>query len=163
MKSACASPLLAAFCLTAFAAVTSVIANPRAEPELCYPAAIQWKPGPASLPAGAQFAVLEGDPTKEGPFTMRLRLPDGYRIPPHMHPAWERVTVISGTFHLGVGEKFAAAATQPMVAGTYGFWPPGMKHFAWTQGETILQLHGIGPWRLEYVDPADDPRNAAKR
>lgn len=136
---------------------------PRNAPELCLPGALQWRPGPASLPAGAQFAVLEGDPTKEGPFTMRLRLPDGYRIPPHMHPAWERITVISGTFNLGVGEKFDAAITQEMVAGTFGYWPPGMKHFAWAKGETIVQLHGMGPWRLEYVNPADDPRNAAKK
>lgn len=138
-------------------------AAPTSALELCAPEALQWRPGPASLPAGAHFAVLEGDPTKEGPFTMRLRLPDGFRIPPHRHPAWERVTVISGTFHLGVGEKFDASLTQPMLAGTFGYWPPGMKHFAWAGGETILQLHGTGPWRIEYLNPADDPRNAAKK
>lgn len=155
--------LIAAACLPAVASAQSTPTTARAEPELCYPAALQWRNGPASLPAGAQFAVLEGDPTKEGPFTMRLRLPDGFRIPPHTHPAVERVTVLSGTFNLGVGDKFNAAATQPMTAGTFGFWPPGMKHFAWAQGETILQLHGVGPWRLEYVNPADDPRNAEKK
>lgn len=154
--------LFAVACLPLVASAQTTPAPARAEPELCYPAALQWKNGPASLPAGAQFAVLEGDPSKEGPFTMRLKLPDGFRIPPHLHPAVERVTVISGTFNLGVGEKFNAAATQPMTAGTFGFWPPGMKHFAWAQGETILQLHGVGPWRLEYVNPADDPRKAAK-
>lgn len=135
----------------------------RAQPELCYPGALTWKPGPGSLAAGAEFAVLEGDPTKEGLFTMRLKLPDGFRILPHTHPAVEHVTVISGTFNLGVGERFDAKATQPMTAGTFGFWPPGMKHFAWAKGETILQLHGVGPWRIEYVNPADDPRQGAKK
>ena len=149
--------------ISLFAADPSAAPTPRIAPELCAPDALQWRPGPASLPAGAQFAMLEGDPTKEGPFTMRIRVPDGFRIPPHMHPAWERVTVISGTFNLGVGEKFDATLTQPMVAGTFGFWPPGMKHFAWAKGETIIQLHGMGPWRIEYLNPADDPRNAAKK
>ena len=126
------------------------------------PADVQWKDGPASLPAGAKFAVLEGDPAKEGPFVMRLRLPDGYRIPPHWHPKVERVTVVSGTFNLGMGEKFDQSATREMPAGTFGFWPAGMRHFAWAKGETVLQLHGIGPWSITYVNPADDPRNARK-
>lgn len=155
--------LLAMAGLPAMALAQSASDASRPQPELCYPGALQWRPGPASLAAGAQFAVLEGDPAKEGPFTMRLRLPDGFRILPHTHPAVEHITVISGTFNLGVGEKFDASATQAMTAGTFGFWPPGMKHFAWAKGETILQLHGIGPWRIEYVNPADDPRAAAKK
>ena len=122
-------------------------------------AEIAWKDGPPSLPPGAKFAILEGDPAKEGPFTMRLRVPDGYKIPPHMHPAVERVTVISGIFNLGMGDKFDLHATEAMPAGTYGHWQPGMKHFAWAKGETIVQLHGMGPWRIEYLNPADDPRN----
>ena len=126
------------------------------------PTDVQWKDGPASLPAGAKFAVLEGDPAKEGPFVMRLRLPDGYAIQPHWHPKVERITVISGTFNLGMGEKFDKSATREMPAGTYGFWAAGMRHFAWTKGETILQLHGIGPWMINYVNPADDPRNQKK-
>lgn len=123
------------------------------------PAEIVWMPGPPSLPAGAQIAVLEGDPTKEGPFVFRVKAPDGYRIPPHTHPKVERVTVISGTFNIGMGETFDQTATQAMPAGTYGYWEPGMKHFVWTKGETIAQFHGIGPWIINYVNPADDPRN----
>jgi hypothetical protein len=126
------------------------------------PAEVTWKDGPGSLPAGAKFAVLEGDPAKEGPFVMRLWLPDGFRIPPHWHPKVERVTVISGTFNLGMGEKFDQSATREMTAGTFGFWPAGMRHFAWAKGETVLQLHGTGPWAVTYVNPADDPRNARK-
>jgi quercetin dioxygenase-like cupin family protein len=121
---------------------------------------ISWQDGPASLPKGAQMAVLEGDPTKEGPFVFRLKLPDGYRVPPHTHPKTERVTVVSGTFNIGMGKKFDLQATQSMPAGTYGYWPAGMTHFVWTKGETILQFHGMGPWSIEYVNPRDDPRKS---
>src|SRR5262249_11816926 len=103
-------------------------------------------------------AVLEGNPTKEGPFVIRLKLPDGYRIAPHTHPKPERLTIISGTFHLGMGEVFDTSKGMEMPAGTYGTWPEGMKHFAWTKGETVVQLHGAGHWAIVYVNPADDPR-----
>jgi quercetin dioxygenase-like cupin family protein len=125
------------------------------------PDAIKWQAGPPSLPTGAKFAVLEGDPAKEGFFTMRILLPDGYRIPPHTHPKVEHITVISGTFNFGMGEKFDESKTKPLPAGTFGFWPAGMKHFVWAKGETVVQLHGIGPWKIEYLNPADDPRSAA--
>ena len=131
----------------------------KAEMKLYPTAEIQWKYGPASLPAGAKFAVLEGDPSKEGFFTMRLWLPDGFKIPPHWHPKVEHVTVISGTFNVGMGEKFAQTATRSMPAGTFGFWPADMKHFAWADGDTVLQLHGTGPWMIRYVNQSDDPRN----
>ena len=72
------------------------------------------------------------------------------------------MTVISGTFNFGMGDKFDESKTKPMPAGTFGFWPAGMKHFAWVKGETVVQLHGIGPWKIEYLNPADDPRGKAK-
>ena len=124
---------------------------------------IEWKEGPRSLPKGARIAVLEGDPTKEGPFVFRVRVPDGYRIPVHTHPKTERVTVISGTFHIGMGETFDMDAAKPMKAGAYGYWEAGMKHFVWIEGETIVQFHGDGPWKIEYVNPVDDPRNQTDR
>lgn len=130
----------------------------KAEMKLYPMADIQWKSGPASLPAGAKSAVLEGDPSKEGFFTMRLWLPDGFKVSPHSHPKVEHITVISGTFNLGMGEKFDQSATREMPAGTFGFWPAEMKHFAWAKGDTVLQLHGAGPWVMTYVNPADDPR-----
>src|ERR1700752_3891370 len=102
----------------------------------------KWQDGPPSLPKGAQIAVLEGDPAKEGPFVFRIKLPDGYRIPVHTHPKTERGTVISGTFHIGMGDKFDEEATKAMPPGTYGCWEAGMKHFVWAKGETILQFHG---------------------
>ena len=123
---------------------------------------IKWKAGPLSLPKGAQIAVLEGDPNKEGPFVFRVKIPDGYRVPPHTHPKTERITVISGTFNVGMGDKFNDKKTHPMPAGTYGYWPAGMKHFVWAKGETVLQFHGMGPWSIEYVNPDDDPRNQKK-
>ena len=123
---------------------------------------IEWKDGLPSLPIGAKIAVLEGDPSKEGPFVFRVKVPDGYRIPPHTHPKTERVTVISGIFNIGMGDKFDAKATKPMPAGTFGFWGSGMKHFVWIKGETVVQFHGMGPWTIEYINPDDDPRNQKK-
>jgi quercetin dioxygenase-like cupin family protein len=123
---------------------------------------IKWQEGPPSLPKGAMIAVLEGNPGKEGPFVFRVKLPDGYRVPPHTHPKTERVTVISGTFNIGMGDKFDEKAGKAMPAGTYGHWPAGMKHFAWAKGETVLQFHGMGPWSIQYVNPDDDPRNKTK-
>ncbi|HYE66691.1 MAG TPA: cupin domain-containing protein [Pyrinomonadaceae bacterium] len=123
------------------------------------PGDIKWVDAPPSLPPGAKVALLEGDPTQAGPFTMRLRVPAGYKIAPHWHPQVEHLTVISGTFHLGMGEKFDQSAGRAMTAGTFGFMPPEMRHFAWATEETIVQLHGIGPWKIIYVNPSDDPRN----
>jgi quercetin dioxygenase-like cupin family protein len=126
------------------------------------PNSLKWQDGPPSLPPGAKIAVLEGDPTKPGPFVFRVKVPDGYKIPPHTHPKPERVTVVSGTFNLGMGDKFDATKTEALLAGTYGTWPAGMKHFVWTKGETVVQFHGEGPWTIEYLNPADDPRNKKK-
>jgi len=122
------------------------------------PSDIPWKPAPESIPPGAKVAVLEGDPAKDGFFTMRLLLPDGYRIAPHWHPKVERLTILSGTVHLGTGYRFDQKAAKPLSAGTYSSMPPRMIHFAWTTGETVIQLSSIGPWQVMYVDPADDPR-----
>ncbi len=123
------------------------------------PGELKWQDGPPSLPPGAKIAVLEGDPAKPGPFVFRVKVPDGYRIPPHTHPKAERVTVVSGTFNLGMGDTFDMTKTEPLPAGTYGTWPAGMKHFVWVKGETVVQFHGDGPWAIEYVNRADDPRS----
>ena len=127
---------------------------------LVSPDQTSWKPGPPSLPAGAKFAVLEGDPKEEGLFTMRLSLPDGYRIPPHSHSAVERVTVIKGTFKVGMGDKFDSSALNPMPAGSYISMEPGTRHFVVAQGNTVVQINAVGPWKITYVNPADDPRKA---
>jgi len=123
---------------------------------------VQWGQGPPALPAGAEAFVLSGDPGKAGPFAIRLRFPAGYKIAAHWHPTDEHVTVLSGTFSMGMGEKFDAAATKALVAGGYAVMPAEMRHFAWTKKGATIQVHGTGPFALTYVNPADDPRPAAK-
>ena len=125
---------------------------------LVTPADIKWQDGPPSLPKGAKFVILEGDPAKKGPFVMRAKMPDGYRIPPHTHPKDERVTVLSGTLYLGMGGTFDKKAGKALTAGSYARTGAGMKHFGWTKGETVIQVHGEGPWTITYVNPDDDPR-----
>jgi hypothetical protein len=125
---------------------------------LNFPDRMKWQDGPASLAKGSQIAVLEGDPNKDGPFVFRLKLPDGFRVAPHTHPKTERVTVIAGTLNIGMGNKFDAKATKAMPAGAFGTWEANMEHFAWVKGETIIQLHGMGPWTINYLNSADDPR-----
>lgn len=118
---------------------------------------LKWSDVP-SLPPGAKIAVIEGPMNQAVPFTVRLRFPANYRIPPHHHPAVERVTVLSGTFHMGMGEKFDRQATQAMAPGGIMIMQPGTVHYAWNDVETVVQLHGTGPWGVTYVNPSDDPR-----
>ena len=154
---------VAAVVVLALSGVAGLAAEQKKNPvgawALYVPSEIPWTAGPESLPPGAKVAILEGDPLKEGFFTMRLLLPDAYRVAPHWHPKVERLTIISGTVNLGTGDRFDATATKALPAGTYSSMPPRMTHFAWTTGETVLQLSSIGPWQVIYVDPADDPRN----
>jgi quercetin dioxygenase-like cupin family protein len=123
---------------------------------------LNWGPAPAILPAGARLAVLEGDPSKAGPFTMRLDMPAGYRIPPHFHQVDEHVTVISGAFQVGMGDAFDTGKLTTLPPGTFGVIPPGMRHFARAEKATVIQLHGVGPWGLTYVNPADQPKTGTK-
>jgi quercetin dioxygenase-like cupin family protein len=124
------------------------------------PADIQWKDGPKSLPRGAQAAVLEGDPAEKGLFVLRLKVPAGYKIPPHTHPRQERVTVVSGKFQLGHGRTFDEAKLEDLGPGSFFSLPPGMEHFAQAAEDTVVQLNGDGPWEINYINPADDPRTA---
>lgn len=120
--------------------------------------AIRWAAGPPSLPAGAESALLYGDPTKEGPFVLRLRFPDGYLIPPHSHGGAEILTVISGTFALGAGENANNGEVTRLSAGSFIAMPAGMPHYARAEGPTVVQLNSTGPWTITYVNTADDPR-----
>ena len=123
------------------------------------PNEVKWGPAPPSLPPGAQLAVLEGDPTKAGgTYTLRAKLPDGYKIPPHWHPVTENVTVVEGALYIGMGDKFDEAAGRELTAGSFASMPTGVRHFAWAKGDTIIQVHGVGPFEVTYVNPADDPR-----
>src|SRR5215471_20698409 len=118
---------------------------------------LKWADVP-SLPPGAKIAVIEGPMDQATPFTIRLQLPADYKIPAHWHPAIEHVTVLSGTFNLGMGDKLDPAKTTALSAGSMAIMQPKTNHFAWTKEETIVQVHGVGPWAVNYVDPADDPR-----
>lgn len=130
------------------------------EPTMLAAGELQWRDGPASLPAGAQMAVLDGDPQKSGSFTIRLKMPAGYRIPPHTHPTAERVTVISGSVRLGIGEKFDDSAGRELNAGDFAVVPAGVAHFAWSRSEAVLQIHSEGPFKREFVDPAHESPSA---
>jgi quercetin dioxygenase-like cupin family protein len=140
----------------AFAQGNPTVESPHAV--VVFPDQVTWAPAPPSLPAGAKVAVLDGDPKQAGPFTMRISLPNGYRIAPHTHPAVERVTVIDGTFQLGMGDKFDEAALKSLPAGAFVSMQPGTRHFVRAKGKTVVQVNATGPWKLNYVNPADDPR-----
>lgn len=128
------------------------------------PDQMNWGPAPPGLPAGAQVAVLRGDPSKAGaPFTFRAKLPDGYRVPPHWHPTDENVVVIKGTLFMGMGEKFDQSAAREMPAGSYSLMPAGTRHFVWAKGETIIEVYGTGPFGISYVNDSDDPRKQASK
>jgi len=152
--------LLVAIGLTLVSAAAESQSKPGAEQHavIALPGKIAWAPAPPILPRGADLAVVEGDPSVAGAFTMRLRMPDGYRIPAHFHPVVEHVTVIQGTFRVGMGDKFDTTTLGDLPVGTFAALAPGVRHFAQAKGETVIQLHGIGPWSLTYVNPADDPR-----
>ena len=121
------------------------------------PDELKWADVP-SVPAGAKVAVIEGPINEAGPITFRLKFPADYKLPAHWHPGIEHVTVISGTFHMGAGDKLDASKTKPLSAGSVAIMQPKTHHFAWTKDETIVQVHGVGPWAINYVNPADDPR-----
>src|SRR5262245_3860474 len=120
--------------------------------------AITWGPAPPSLPPGAQAAILLGSPAKEGPFVLRLKFPSGFVVPPHRHSKDEFVTVISGKFGIAHGEKLDRAAAKGLPPGSFVHLPAGMPHYALADGETVVQINGVGPFDVNYVDPADDPR-----
>jgi quercetin dioxygenase-like cupin family protein len=122
------------------------------------PSQLNWIAAPPSLPPGAQMAVLEGDMTKPGPFTARFKAPANYKIPPHWHPADEHITVLSGTFYIGMGDRLDESTASTLPAGSYTVMPAKHHHFAFTKEETVIQLHGIGPWGITYINPADNPQ-----
>jgi quercetin dioxygenase-like cupin family protein len=127
--------------------------------EVVRPDQVKWqKSAPPGLPSGAESALLAGDPSQPGPFIIRLRVPDGYVIRPHHHSHDEHVTVLSGHFAMGSGDRFDPAAAQELTAGGFASMPAGMHHFAVARGETVIQVDAGGPWDIIYVNPSDDPR-----
>ena len=132
-------------------------AQSQADHLMVTPKDLKWADVP-SLPPGAKIAVIQGPMNEAKPFTVRLKFPANYKIPAHSHPAIEHVTVISGTFNMGTGDKLDKKETMALSAGSVAIMQPKTNHFAWTKTETIVQLHGVGPWAVNYVNPSDDPR-----
>jgi quercetin dioxygenase-like cupin family protein len=126
-------------------------------PIMVAPVNLKWTDAPAVAP-GAKIAVIEGPLNKAVPFTFRLLLPANAKIAPHTHPAYERVTVLSGTFHFAAGDTYDPTKTRALEPGSVAIMPPGTPMFGHTREETVIQLHGVGPWGLHYLNPADDPR-----
>jgi hypothetical protein len=155
-------PVAVAFVLTA--ATAALYAQAAAKPEAVFvnTADLKWGDAPPTMPKGAQLAVMSGDPSKKAPFTIRLKMPSGYKIPPHWHTQDENLTVLSGTFVLHMGDTMDVAPHE-LTAGGYHFLPGKAHHAAETKSETILQLHGTGPFDIHYLNPADDPSKAAKK
>jgi len=119
---------------------------------------LKWGPASPAMQKGAQGVALVGDPGKEGPYVIRVKFPAGYKVAPHSHPNDENVTVISGMFHFAIGDKFDETKGTALKPGGFAQAPKGVKHFAWASQETVIQLHGMGPQNLIYVNDADDPR-----
>ncbi|HEY2359404.1 MAG TPA: cupin domain-containing protein [Phenylobacterium sp.] len=118
---------------------------------------LKWGPAPAVFPKGAQMAVLSGDPGKAGMFVIRLKMPAGYKIPAHHHPTDEYVTVMSGDFSLGIGDKLDPAKSAALTPGGFAEAPKGMNHYAFTKAGGVVQVSAEGPFAMTYVNPADDP------
>jgi len=125
--------------------------------------AVKWGPPPPVFPADAKFAVIDGDPAAKGLVTVRLMMPAGYKIAPHYHPTDEHVTVLSGTFSIGMGDTLDMEHGKTLHAGGYAVAPASMHHYAWTKTGATIQVHMIGPFALTYVNPADDPSQQSKK
>jgi hypothetical protein len=138
---------------------STVAAHPASQEKNAFtPDTIPWGPAPPFVAAGASLTVLEGDPTaSSGDYTVRLKMPDGYRIAPHWHPKRENVTVISGTFKVGMGDTFDQTKMGSFPAGSFAYLDPDMHHYAMASGEVVVQVHGASPLQFNYVNPADDP------
>jgi quercetin dioxygenase-like cupin family protein len=143
---------------TARAQTKPASTKPASEHVMVMPDQLEWGPPPPALPPGAQAAVISGDPTKAGLFTIRAKFPDGYTVPPHQHPTDEHVTVLSGTFMAGLGDKLDPASMHALPAGAFVKMPRRTNHYVRAKGETVIQVHGMGPFELTYVNPNDDPR-----
>ena len=119
---------------------------------------LKWGPAPPGLPPGAQAAILYGDPGKAGPFVVRAKFPDGYRVPPHWHPTDENVSVLSGTLAMGMGDKVDEASMKALGAHGFAHTTKLTHHYVIAKGATEIQIHGTGPFAITYVNPNDDPR-----
>jgi quercetin dioxygenase-like cupin family protein len=121
------------------------------------PAELKWADAP-SLPPGAKVSLIEGQLDQPVPFTLRVQFPAGYQLAAHRHPAIEHTTVLSGVVNMGMGDTLDKARTTAMPAGSITIMQAGTNHFLWTADGATVQVHGVGPFGITYVNPADDPR-----
>ena len=153
------------FCAVSMLAFAAISVGQEAAAPATHPAThmvasakdLKWGDPPPVFEKGATFTVISGNPGEAGLYVVRLRMPAGYKINPHWHPADEHVTVISGTFMVGMGEKFDKATMKELPAGGYVLLPADMRHYAMAKTAATVQVHGMGPFKLTYVNPADDP------
>ncbi|HZP14145.1 MAG TPA: cupin domain-containing protein [Nevskiaceae bacterium] len=132
-------------------------ASAAGEPQFVNAADIKWGNPPPGLPQQAKFAVLMGDPGKEGPFVVRLKMPAGYKVPAHWHSIDEIVTVISGTLYLGMGDKLDESQGHELKAGGFHSIAAKTHHYAYSKKGAVVQVHGSGPFDIHYINPDDDP------
>jgi uncharacterized RmlC-like cupin family protein len=147
-------------------AVLGFTANARAEgtaPTITMPSDVKWADAPANMPPGAKIAVLTGDPGKAGLFVIRIKFPANYKVAAHWHPTDEQITVISGAFMVGAGDKLDAAHTTSLPAGAFVAIPAKVNHYAMTKKETVVELNAMGPFEMTYVNPSDDPSKSAMK
>ncbi|MDP9161297.1 MAG: cupin domain-containing protein [Acidobacteriota bacterium] len=136
---------------------TAPAANLQSEPVIFSNDSMRWTDCP-TMPAGCKMVILYGDTKKTEEFAVRFKYPAKYRIGPHTHASDEHVTVISGgPFHLVVGDKFddGAPSGKTLHVGDLAVVPAGTQHFAWMENETVLQVNGIGPFKRDFIDPAN--------
>jgi mannose-6-phosphate isomerase-like protein (cupin superfamily) len=149
---------LAFLVVVTFSFALMLTAQPTYAQNAFTPDQVKWGPAPPFVQPGAQMAVLEGDPmASSGDYTIRIKMPDGYKIAPHSHPLRENVTVISGTLKVGMGDQFDAGKMMSFEAGSFAYLDPNVHHYAGASGETVIQINGMSPVKLNYVNPADDP------
>jgi quercetin dioxygenase-like cupin family protein len=152
--------LLAALAMTA---VRPVAADCRDQHVFLNSDELKWVDAPPGLPKGAQVALLYGDPSKTGPFAVRLKMPTGYTIRPHSHSRPENLTIISGAFRMGSGDTFQPSEAHVLRAGGFYHLPAGAHHFGIAEEPTVIQVQGEGPFEIEYLNPADDPRKGGMK
>jgi hypothetical protein len=161
MKAASRGTAVAGLALVIAAAAPALGQSPSTGSQtFLTPKDMKWGPAPPSLPKGAQIAVLQGDPSKPGPFVIRVQAPAGYKVPPHWHSQDEYLTVISGTFYIGMGDHYEPSTARGLTAGGFHFLPGKAHHYVYAKKPTVVQVNGNGPFDITYINPADDPRKS---
>jgi quercetin dioxygenase-like cupin family protein len=122
------------------------------------PAQLKWGAAPPGLPSGAQMAVVSGDPGKKGMFVVELKMPVDYAVPAHWHPTDETVKVLSGKIGYGMSDKLVEAGAKQLTAGQSAVMKAKMHHWVFASGPATIQVSGMGPFAITYVNPKDDPR-----